>query len=262
MVEKISALTIPQLKEKHQKIVSLTAYDESSARIADAAGVDFILVGDSVGSVIYGQRTTVGVTLEDIVRHTKAARTGVKRALLVADLPFGSYHSSVSQAVDSAVALVRAGAAAVKLEGLYVDEIRAIVKAGIPVMGHLGMTPQSVHALGGHRVQGRNPGAAEALLQDCKSLEAAGAFAIVLELVVAEVASQVSKGLKVPIIGIGSGAGCDGQIQVFHDLVGLTMHQFKHAGRYLEAANLMQDAVSQYAADVRTSSFPGEEHSF
>lgn len=262
MVEKISALTIPQLKANQQKIVSLTAYDESSGRIADAAGVDFVLVGDSVGSVVYGQRTTVGVTLDDMVRHTMAARTGVKRALLVADLPLGSYNSSVSQAVDSAVALVRAGAAAVKLEGMYVDEIRAILKAGIPVMGHLGMTPQSVNALGGHRVQGRNAGAADTLLAQCMELESAGVFAIVLELVVADVAAQVSKGLRVPTIGIGSGVGCDGQIQVFHDLVGLTTHHYKHAGRYLEAATLMQDAVAAYATDVRAKTFPGEDNSF
>ncbi|MBL8047911.1 MAG: 3-methyl-2-oxobutanoate hydroxymethyltransferase [Chthonomonas sp.] len=262
MAERISAHSLPQLKANGQKIVSLTAYSEASARIADAAGVDFILVGDSVGSVVYGQRNTVRVTLADMVRHTMAARAGCKRALLVADLPLGTYNSSIAQAVDSAVELVRAGAEAVKLEGTYTEEIKAIIKAGIPVMGHLGMTPQSVHVFGGHKVQGKQADAAETLLREAQALEAAGVFAIVIELVVADVAAQVSRQLAVPTIGIGSGVGCDGQIQVFHDLLGLTEHKFKHAGRYLEAALLMQDAVANYAADVRESTFPRPENSF
>lgn len=242
-------------------IVCLTAYDECSARLADAAGVDLILVGDSVGCVMYGYSTTIPVTLDDMVRHTQAARVGCKEALLVADLPFGSYQSSVEQAVDSAVRLVKAGAAAVKLEGTYVEAIAAIVRAGIPVMGHVGMTPQSYHGLGGHRVQGRQDHG-QAILAEAAAIQEAGAFAIVLELIEGVATKSITNGLAIPTIGIGSGVDCDGQVQVFHDLLGLSVPHFKHAKRYLEAGELMGRAIATYVAEVRERSFPGPENTF
>lgn len=255
-----TAPTILAMKAAKKPIVCLTAYDFYSAQLADAAGVDLILVGDSVGTVIQGRHTTVRVTLRQMIYHTEMVSRGVKSALVVADLPFGSYQSSVSQAVDSAVALMQSGAGAVKLEGAYCDEIAAIRKAGIPVMGHVGMTPQSVHAFGGHRVQGKDSDG-DRVIQDAVDIQNAGAFGIVLELIPAALSAKITAQLAIPTIGIGAGAACDGQIQVWHDILGLTDLHLKHAKRYLEAGEMISEAVQSYAQEVRTNAFPGDARS-
>jgi 3-methyl-2-oxobutanoate hydroxymethyltransferase len=195
------------------------------------------------------------------VHHTRATRQGVKQALLVADLPFGSYQSSTAQAVDSAVALMKAGAEAVKLEGDYPEAVSAMVRAGIPVMGHVGFTPQSVNKFGGHKVQGKGDGGND-VLNEALSLEAAGVFGIVFELVPAALAKEASEKLKVPTIGIGAGAGCDGQIQVIHDVLGLLPESYKHAKAYVDGRGLFGNALETYTAEVRAGEFPGEENSF
>lgn len=257
-------MTAPQIlakKQKGEKIVCLTAYDYTSGLISDSAGVDLILVGDSLGTVIQGHNTTTKVTLDEISYHVRLTRHGVNRALLVADLPLGSYGSTVGQGVDSAVQLVRAGAEAVKLENDFLPEIEAIVKVGIPVMGHIGMTPQSVNNFGGHKVQGKG-GAFAGLINKAKSIESAGAFAIVLELVTTEAAKAVTEAVKIPTIGIGAGPHCDGQIQVFHDLVGLWPNEYRHAKRYSNGFEDFGKAVANFSKDVRELKFPTEENSF
>lgn len=240
-------------------IVCLTAYDAVTGALADAAGVDLILVGDSVANVVLGHQTTVPVTLEEMAHHVRAVRRSVEHALLVADMPLGSYGSSVGQAVDSAVVLAKAGAEAVKLEGAFIEEIEAIQRIGIPVMGHVGMTPQSVHRFGGFKVQGRED--AHAVMAAATAVADAGAFSIVLELIPADLADEITRSLAIPTIGIGAGASCDGQVQVFHDLVGLTQHRFRHAKRYLEGWDLMGDALGTYVSEVRDRAFPTDEHS-
>lgn len=260
MSEKITAPKVLGMKGQ-RKVVCLTAYDVTFARLADEAGVDLILVGDSLGNVMLGHDTTLPVTIEDMAHHTKAVRRGVTRALLVADLPFGSYQESTAQAVRSSVALMRAGAEAVKLEGDYPEAVEALVKAGIPVMGHVGFTPQSVNRFGGFKVQGRGEGGAD-VESVAQRLDSAGVFATVLELIPAALASTISGSVANPTIGIGAGAGCDGQIQVLHDVLGLSQGAFKHAKRYLDGATLIAEALKHYAADVRSASFPGPENSF
>lgn len=255
MPEKISAPAIRSLKEKGEKVVCVTAYDYPSARIADAAGVDLILVGDSVGNVVLGYENTLPVTLEQMCHHTAAVRRGVERALLVADLPFGAYQSSVSQAVDSAVALVKAGASAVKPEGARVESVTAILSAGIPVMGHVGMTPQSVHQFGGFRQQGKGD-AGEAILQEAQRLDEIGVFAIVLELIPPELSARITSAIGCPTIGIGAGPHCDGQIQVFHDALGLGTEKFRHVKRYVEGYELFVRGLQDYASEVRKGQFP------
>lgn len=260
MPERLSAPEILAMKGQGKRIACLTAYDSSSALIADAAGPDLILVGDSVGNVCLGYSTTLPVTLEDILHHTKACARVVKRSLLISDLPFGSYQEGPSQAVRSAVALMKAGAAGVKLEGPYLDEIRAIHKAGIPVMGHVGFTPQSVNAFGGFRVQGRaNP---EQILEMAEQIDACGVFAMVLELIPAELGKTITERVKTATIGIGAGPHCDGEIQVFHDVLGLTPHNLKHAKKYVDGYALFVDAARQYVAEVKLKEFPGPEQSF
>ena len=258
---KITAPRLAAMKSRGERIVCVTAYDATFGAIADEAGVDVVLVGDSLGNVILGYQTTVPVTLADMLHHTKATRAGVSRALLVADLPFGTYQASVSQAVTSAVALMQTGADAVKLEGDHPEAIRAIGKAGIPVMGHVGFTPQSVNAIGGFLIQGKGVHGNN-VLQAAQSIAEAGAFAIVLELIPSPLAQTISEALKIPTIGIGAGNGCDGQVQVLHDLLGLTKSNFRHAYRLSEGWQMSQDAIATYAQDVRTGDFPGEEHSF
>lgn len=242
-------------------IVCLTAYDAVTGKLADLAEVDLILVGDSVGNAVLGHDTTVPVTLEDMIHHVSAVRRSVQQALLVADMPFGSYGSSVAQAVDSAVALAKAGAEAVKLEGIFTEEIHAIQKVGIPVMGHIGMTPQSVNLFGGFKVQGRG-GQAEAVLSAARAVCDAGVFSIVLELIPKDLAKEITHSVPVPTIGIGAGPDCDGQVQVFHDLVGLTPHHFRHAKRYVDAWSLMSEALADYTKEVRAREFPTEEQTF
>jgi 3-methyl-2-oxobutanoate hydroxymethyltransferase len=210
---------------------------------------------------VLGYENTLPVTLEEIEHHTRAARRGVREALFVADLPFGSYQSSVSLAVESSVRLMKAGAEAVKLEGAYTDAIRAIVRAGIPVMGHVGMTPQSVNAFGGFKVQGKGEGAKDVREAAC-CVQEAGAFSIVLELMPAALARQITSDLEIPTIGIGAGIDCDGEIQVFHDVMGLSAEVFRHSKDYVGARSLMVDGVQRYASEVRARKFPAEENSF
>ncbi|MCB0827000.1 MAG: 3-methyl-2-oxobutanoate hydroxymethyltransferase [Armatimonadetes bacterium] len=261
MASKITAPKILAKKHSGERIVCLTAYDFTSAAIADESGVDLILVGDSLGNVILGYDTTVPVTLDDMIHHTKAARRGVNNALLVADLPFGSYNSSTSQAVDSAVALMKAGAEAVKLEGDYPEAIEALVKAGIPTMGHVGFTPQSVNKFGGFKVQGKAD-SGQIVNDAAKRLSDAGAFSVVLELIPAELAKQITNNIHAATIGIGAGIHCDGEIQVFHDIMGFAPKVYKHTRHYAKGGELFRGAVSEYSQDVRDGKFPTEENSF
>lgn len=260
MAEKITAPGIYAMKGSERRIACITAYDFTTARLAQSAMPELILVGDSVGNVCLGFDSTLGVTLEAMVHHTRATSAGVGAALLVADLPFGTYQSSVSQALDSSVELIRAGAEAVKLEGSYVEEVRAIVRAGIPVMGHVGMTPQSVNAFGGHRVQGRtNP---EKIIEDARALDEAGVFAIVLEMIPATVAEEITKVVACPTIGIGAGPSCDGQIQVIHDVLGLSPKVYRHAKVFANLGEAAQKGLRDYVDAVRNGSFPTGENSF
>ena len=259
MADKITAPVIRAMKGR-EKIVVLTAYDSTFAALADEAGADMILVGDSVANVMLGYDTTLPVTLEQMIHHTAACK-GVKRALLVADMPFGSYQASPEQAVYSATALMKAGAHAVKLEGEYTDAIRAIVKAGIPLMGHLGMTPQSIHQFGGFKVQGRGKAGCD-LIDSAKALEDAGAFSMVLELIPAELAGDVTAQVGIPTIGIGAGPECDGQVQVMHDMLGLSPAVYKHAKKYCEGREMVLNAFKTYSQEVKGGVFPGPENSF
>lgn len=260
MRDKVTAPGLVAMKARGEKIVVLTAYDSTSGALADAAGVDAVLVGDSVGNTMLGYSSTLPVTLGDMVHHVGATSRAVHRALLIADMPYGSYGANVAQAVESSVALVRAGAEAVKLEGEYLDEVRAIVKSGVPVMGHLGFTPQSVNVFGGHKVQGRSEG--NRIVEAAKHLQDAGVFSIVLELVPADLAAQVTSAVSVPTIGIGAGAGCNGQVQVFHDVLGLSERDFKHAKRYADGRGIFVAALEAYAHEVRGGEFPTAENSF
>lgn len=261
MAEKITAPTVYAMKRRAEKIVCVTAYDIAAARIADASGADLILVGDSVGNVVLGYDSTVPVTMEEMIHHTRAVRRGVQRALLVSDMPFGSYQASVSDAVSNAVALVKAGAEAVKLEGAYTDAIEAIVKAGIPVMGHVGMTPQSVNRFGGFRVQGKGAQGIE-IVTDAKDVDAAGVFSMVLELIPASLAHTITQQVVCPTVGIGAGPHCDGQIQVYNDILGFDGTRLKHAKRYAEVGEACLKGLKEYAEEVRKCEFPKEEHSF
>lgn len=261
MPEQMTAPKVRAMKAAGQAIVCVTAYDAPTAEVARSAGVDVVLVGDSVGNVVLGYDTTIPVTLEDMLHHTRAVARVCKGPLVVADLPFGSYQASSEQAVLAACALVKAGAQAVKLEGRYTESIALIAMAGIPVMGHLGMTPQSVHAFGGFRVQGKGK-TANRLKDDALALDQAGAFAIVLELIPSVLAQEITHAVACPTIGIGAGPHCDGQIQVFHDLVGLGSDVFRHAKRYANARTSMVRGLKRYASEVREREFPTEEHSF
>lgn len=262
---RVTAPSLVQLKRQGQAIVMVTAYDATFARLADEAGVDVVLVGDSVGMVVQGHAHTLEVTLEHMCYHARCVRRAVKRAHLVADLPFMTYQVSPEQALVSAGRLVQEGGAeAIKLEGGGRPEaVRKIVQAGIPVMGHLGLTPQSVHEFGGFRVQGREDAAAERLRQEAQQLQEAGAYSLVLEGIPAALAQQISASLSIPTIGIGAGVGCDGQVLVMQDLLGLD-DGFKprFVKRYAELAGVVRQAFSSYAAEVRERRFPGEEHSF
>jgi 3-methyl-2-oxobutanoate hydroxymethyltransferase len=249
-----------------RKIVSLTAYDTPTARIVDEAGADVILVGDSLAMVVLGYETTLPVTLDEMLHHTRAVRRGVRRALLVADMPFGSYHADIPESLRHAVRFVKeAGAEAVKIEGgeRRMELIARMVEAEIPVMGHVGLTPQSFHALGGFRVQGRTLEAAEQLFRDARAVEAAGAFSIVLESMPRELAAQITRELRIPTIGIGAGPDCDGQILVLHDMIGLGgEHTPKFVRRYVNVADSISRAAGEYARDVRDGSFPADAESF
>ena len=247
-----------------EKLVMLTAYDYSTARVMDMAGVDALLVGDSLGMVMLGYPDTLSVTVDDMVRHCAAVARGAQKALVVCDMPFMSYHVSVEETVRNAGQLMREGRAqAVKLEGgaEFAAEVRALTRASIPVMGHLGLTPQSVNAFGGFKVQGKSMAAAQKLLDDARALQDAGAFALVLECVPAPLAERVTQALSIPVIGIGAGAGCDGQVLVWQDMTGMTLsHLPRFVKRFGEVGASPRSAVEAYAREVRAGAFPGEDH--
>jgi 3-methyl-2-oxobutanoate hydroxymethyltransferase len=249
-----------------QKITCLTAYDYPTARLLDEAGVDVLLVGDSLGMVVLGQENTLSVTVDEMLHHTRAVRRGTHRALVVADMPYGSYHTDNAESLRNAVRFVKeAGAEAVKVEGgeRRLELIVRLTEAEIPVMGHVGLTPQSVNALGGYRVQGKTPDAAEQLLRDAHAVEAAGAFAVVLEAVPRELAAQITHELRIPTIGIGAGPDCDGQILVIHDMLGLTFDQTpKFARQYANVGAMTSNAVREYCDDVRSGVFPSDAESY
>ena len=264
-MRKTTILDLARLKAERSRIVMITAYDALFSRIFDEAGVDVLLVGDSLGQVVLGHPDTLNVTMDDMVRHTGAAARGRKRALLVADMPFLSYQTGPPDAVRNAGRLLQAGAEGVKLEGgrNASAAIRAIANADIPVMGHIGLTPQSVHRMGGYRVQGKTELQREALLSDAAAVQEAGAFAVVLEGMPAALAAEITKSLSIPTIGIGAGPHCDGQVLVMQDLLGL-FDEFrpKFVRRFGELRRPVSDAVEAYAAAVREGTFPGKEHSF
>ena len=249
-----------------QKITCLTAYDYPTARLLDEAGVDVILVGDSLGMVVLGHDNTLSVTIEEMLHHTRAVRRGTHRALVVADMPYGSYHTDTGDSVRNAMRFVKeAGAEAVKIEGgeRRLELISRLTEAEIPVMGHVGLTPQSVNALGGYRVQGKTPGTADQLIRDARAVEAAGAFSVVLEAVPRELAAQITRELRIPTIGIGAGPDCDGQILVVHDLFGLTFGQTpKFARQYANLGMIISKAVREYCDDVRGGMFPSDGESY
>ena len=253
---------IQKMKTQGQRIPMITAYDYTSAQIVDRAGIPIILVGDTLGMVVLGHPSTIPVTVDEMVHHTRAVVRGSQNALVIADMPFLSYRKGVTDALDTASALMIAGAHAVKLEGgtAVVPMVRRIVELGIPVMGHIGFTPQSENLLG-RRVQGRRADDARRLIEDALALEQAGAFAVVLELVPAELAREISGRLHIPTIGIGAGPGCDGQVQVWHDLLGaFTDFVPRHAKRYANLADTIAAALQSYADDVRAGAFPTSEH--
>ncbi len=263
---KNTVATFAAAKAGGGRIAMLTAYDYSVARLVDEGGADAILVGDSLGMVMLGYEDTVSVTMEDMIHHTRAVARGARKAMVVADLPFLSYHLSVAQAVENAGRLMQQGRAqAVKLEGgsLIAPQIRAIVDASIPVMGHIGLTPQSVNALGGFKVQGRDVESVRQLIDDAKAVEDAGAFAVVVECVPARVAERLTAALSIPTIGIGAGPGCDGQVLVYQDMLGM-FDGFvpKFVKRFAEAGEVMRKAFADYVAGVKDGSFPGPEHVF
>ena len=265
--EKVTVPAVRQSKERGEKLVCLTAYDYPTARIVDEAGTDLVLVGDSLGNVVLGYDSTVPVTLEEMLHHTRAVRRGVERALLVADMPYGTYHTGPDDAVRAALRLVKEGGAeAVKLEGGRgrVETIRRLVAEEIPVMGHIGLTPQSLHKLGSYRLQAKTADAARALVEDALALEEAGAFAVVLEVVPREIAREVTAALHVPTIGIGAGADCDAQILVTHDLLGLSFSKTspRFVRQYANVRDQMNEAIQAYADDVRTGAFPSDDESY
>jgi len=263
-----SQITIPELarlRAQGRKIVMTTAYDAPTARIADAAGVDSILVGDSLGNVCLGFESTLPVTMAMMLHHLEAVARTRPRALLLADMPYLSYHLGLEEAIRNAGSFIRAGAQGVKLEGgrKRLSVIRALVEAEIPVMGHLGLTPQSLHAMGGYKVQGKEGLAAIELLEDALRLQEAGCFGIVLEGIPGELAERVTKTLEIPTIGIGAGAGCSGQVLVFHDLLGLIPGEGpKFVRKYLDGYGLMVEAMSNWANDIREGGFPDASESY
>ena len=261
---RVTVRDIAAAKQRHETWPMLTAYDASTARIFDEAGIPVLLVGDSAAMVVYGYDSTIPVTVDDLIPLTAAVVRGSKRAMVVADLPFGSYQISVPEALATATRFLKeTGAHAIKLEGGHriLPQVEAMVAAGIPVMAHLGLTPQSVNVFGGYRVQGRGE-AGEQLMTDAKDLEAAGAFSVVLECVPDDLAVRVTESLSIPTIGIGAGSGCDAQVLVWQDMAGITPHTAKFVKKYADIAGVLTDAVTTYAAEVTAGTFPGPEHSY
>ena len=262
----VTTLGLLRLKQQGRRIVVLTCYDALFARLLDGAGVDILLVGDSVNQVLAGAETTLSATLEQMIYHTRIVRRGAERAMVVCDMPFLTYQVSPQEAIrNCGRVMAETGCHGVKIEGgaPMAPTVRALVDIGIPVMGHIGLTPQSVHALGGYRVQGRDDVTAERLRSDAKALEDAGVFAIVLELLPAPVAAEITKSLTIPTIGIGAGPSCDGQVLVLHDMLGLNdRFGAKFVKQYASLANEVRKAVAEFSAEVREGKYPGKEHSF
>ncbi|MEC5394732.1 3-methyl-2-oxobutanoate hydroxymethyltransferase [Bergeyella sp. RCAD1439] len=265
-IKKITTETLRKMKFDKEKITMLTAYDYTTAKMVDAGGVDAILVGDSAANVMAGHETTLPITLEQMIYHTQCVIRGVERALVVADLPFGTYQSNPEKALDSAVRMMKEGGAhAVKVEGGAEIEksIRKIVNAGIPVMGHLGLTPQSIYQFGTYKVRAKEEAEAEKLMEEAKLLESLGCFALVLEKIPATLAKKVSESLTIPTIGIGAGADCDGQVLVYHDMIGMNQgFSPKFLRRYLDLYSEITGAVSRYVADVKAVDFPNENEKY
>ncbi len=257
---------IKEMKQKGEKITMLTAYDYSTARIVDEVGIPLILVGDSLGMVVLGYESTIPVTMDEMLHHTKAVVRGSKQAMVIGDMPFMTYHVSVDDALRNAARFIQeAGAQAVKLEGgvTVAEKVRRIVECGIPVMGHIGLTPQSINQLSGYKVQGRSPEAAIRMLKDAQALEEAGAFAVVLETVPALLAALITEKIGIPTIGIGAGIGCDGQVQVINDILG-SFADFvpKHAKQYAKLTDIIRNAVTEYHKEVTAGTFPTQKQSF
>ncbi|HDP69725.1 MAG TPA: 3-methyl-2-oxobutanoate hydroxymethyltransferase [Actinobacteria bacterium] len=266
MKEKVTVIRLVKMKQEAEKITMLTAYDYLTAKLLDDMGIDLILVGDSLGMVVLGYDTTLAVTMDDMIHHTKAVARGVKSSMVIGDMPFMSYQVNADEALKNAGRFLQeAGAHAVKLEGgeEMADKVDKIAKAGIPVMGHLGLTPQSVHQMGGFKVQGREEGQKEKLLRDAKILEEAGAFSIVLECVPKGLATEITKAISIPTLGIGAGCECDGQVLVTQDLLGM-YDKFvpKFVKQYTKLSDDIKKAVSNYILEVKEGKFPAEEHEF
>ena len=263
---RVTANQVREMKQKGEKIAMLTAYDYATAKIVDEAGMPLILVGDSLGMVVLGYESTIPVTMDEMLHHTKAVVRGTKRAMVIGDMPFMTYHISVADALKNAARFIQeAGAQAIKLEGgvNVAEKVQRIVECGIPVMGHIGLTPQSIHQFGGFKIQGKTPEAAIKLLKDARALEEAGAFSVVLETVPAPLAALITKEISIPTIGIGAGIGCDGQVQVINDLFG-SFSDFvpKHAKQYAKLSGIMSTAVKEYLEEVTSGKFPTEAQSF
>jgi len=262
---KVTATTLFEKKQKHEPITCLTAYDHASARLLDEAGIDLILVGDSLGMVMLGYDNTLPVTVEEMLHHTRAVRRGVRRAFLVADMPFASYHVSSEEALHNAARFIKDGAEAVKIEGgeKRAQLVERMVDAEIPVVGHIGLTPQSLHAMGGYKVQGKSLKAVEQLVHDALALERCGACCVVLEGIPREVASLITHEIEIPTIGIGAGPDCDGQILVYHDLLGITLAPpAKFVRRYADLGSIVTNAVQAYKADVKSGDYPSDAESY
>jgi 3-methyl-2-oxobutanoate hydroxymethyltransferase len=266
MEQRVSITKLKAMKKRGERIAMLTAYDYPSARLVEEAGVPIILVGDSLAMVVLGYDTTIPVTMEEMLHHVKAVVRGTHRAHVVADMPFMSYQASPQEALRNAGRMLKEGGAqSVKLEGgqRVAETVRLLVSSGIPVMGHLGLTPQSVNQFGGYKVQGKTPAAAVKLVNDAVALEQAGAYAIVLETVPAQLAQVITDKVSVPTIGIGAGPHCDGQVQVFHDMLGLFLDFVpRHAKRYALVGEVIREAVSQYVTEVQDAAFPTDRESF
>ena len=263
---KNTSVTFKESKKNGEKLTMLTAYDYTTAKLLDESGVDSILVGDSLGMVVLGYDDTLSVTMEDMIHHSSAVARGAKNALVITDMPFMSYQTSVYDAVVNAGRLVKEGGAqAVKLEGgiEFCEHIKAIVKASIPVCAHIGLTPQSVNAFGGFKVQGKGKEEAQRLIDEARAVEEAGAFAVVLECVPAKLAKKISESISIPTIGIGAGAGCDGQVLVYQDMLAMySDFKPKFVKQYAQIGNVMKDAFRQYIDEVKSGAFPSEEHTF
>lgn len=263
----LTIVTLKAMKQKQKPIAMITAYDYPSARLAEEAGVDIILVGDSLGNVVLGYHSTVPVTMDDMVYHSRAVRRGAPNTFIVTDMPFMTYHSSIGETLHNVRRLMQEGhATAVKMEGgvEIASMVEACIKAGVPVLGHIGLTPQSVHQIGGYRVQGKTVADAQRLLKDAEALEFAGVFGIVLELVTDEVSAYISERLSIPTIGIGAGAKCDGQVLVYHDILRYDANYYpkRFIKTYADIGITIREAIASYVKDVREYAFPGQEHVF